>query len=117
MTVVISKGDKNVSVSRNLRMLIRYAGKHKVIRVEVERLTPDKHNAMSANAELRIEFADGATCRTNFASFEICKDFVRARMNKWASIEDKKPVFRVITNEPEALGQIIEYEYWIYESL
>lgn len=112
MPVYIRKDGKSVSISRNLRQMIRYAGKHKVEEVTVERLHPDPYQPMAPQAKLTVKFCDGATCETEFASYAVAKSFVTARIQRWNGLF--KPLFRTISNEPEALKQRGENLYYLY---
>jgi hypothetical protein len=62
-----------VRTSRNLRGIIGYSRTHAVERVDIY---PSSHDC---SAQLGIAWADGATCITDFASFEICKNWCAAR--------------------------------------
>lgn len=72
MSVTITKDDKPVSVSRNLRGVMTYARKHGVSDVSF-RMTD------SYEAAITISFQDGAHCSTHFAAWDVCQRWVRAR--------------------------------------
>lgn len=112
MRIYIIHGKRIISQTKDLRKLIWYASKFKVKDVTVTRLIPRDTAPMDATARLQISFANGAICGTDFASFQACVSFVKARIKNWRG--DRKPVFYIKTNEREGLGQRNEYEDHIF---
>jgi len=104
MTVYIIKDDRIISRTKDLRKLIWYAGKFKVKEVSVTRLFP--RQPLDATARLFIDFSNGAFCGTDFASFQICVDFVKARIRNWQDYGyGRKPVFYLKKGPSGGLGK------------
>lgn len=102
MSVYIVKDGRIISRTKDLRKLIWYAGKFRVKEVTVTKLFPQQY----ATARLQIEFANGAFCGTDFASFQICVDFVKARIKNWQDYGyGRKPVFRLKKSASGGLGK------------
>lgn len=74
--IVIERNGTIVCQSRNLRCMRDYARRSPVARVECR-----KRNAHPKDPAgiISVEYADGATCTTDFASYNIMVDFVRGR--------------------------------------
>ena len=68
--------DRIVSRSRNLRGMRDYARVSPVVRVECRKCDG---RPWRVGGTLRVTYADGATCETEFASYNIMVDFVRKR--------------------------------------
>ena len=91
MTIEIYLNGHVVQRSRNLRGLISRAYKIGVTKAAVFR----EH----VGASYYVEYADGSILRGNFCDFTVCRDFFRARWQKWglyAEVRDSDDMWHFI---------------------
>ena len=72
MAIEIHRHGEVVAKSRNLRGLLTYARKSPVKHVYLRRMA-------YGYGGLFIEFENGATCKTEFASFTVCRNWLESR--------------------------------------
>lgn len=73
MPIEITKAGAIVARSRNLRGILSYARKSPVATVSVSSYSPVRC------AHVYVQFDDGAECRTQFSSYTVAVQWVRAR--------------------------------------
>lgn len=96
MSVLIYKGGKVVSRSKNLRGLIHYGHKHKVKSVTIIKT--------GEGAAVTVWFRDGATVKVEYASFQVATTFFEERQRKWGGVIEgtgRDPVWNQGTPMPE----------------
>lgn len=74
-TVQIILNGAIVSEQKNLRAIMDYSLKHRVVDVTVCPIEPG--NIADKGAILIVKWRDGATCTTDFADFGLCKTYAK----------------------------------------
>lgn len=77
--VMVILGNRMASFGHNLRIALAYGSKHGVARVVIWPL-PKSEGALC------VQYANGATCSTRFASYSVLVDWCKARRS-WPPAE------------------------------
>lgn len=72
MIIIMDKDDNVVSRSKNLRGILRFAGKQGVQEIVVTSIMAPKGGAV-----LEVFFYGGYYARADFASFQVCERWIR----------------------------------------
>lgn len=83
MLQILDRDGKVISQSRNLRGIRRYAGKHVVKILDISNTR--NFDCILDGGLLSILFEGGVSFQTDFASFEVLRDFVRRWRNVWGA--------------------------------